>query len=108
MKSPRNPSAPATSNQRTTLDSPVTREPYPPRAAGGWATESPVEVIDGLGRNSAPAEPLEEVDQQQERKGHDEQHQRDGGGALVIVLFQLGHDEERCNLRLHRHVPGDE
>ena len=33
---------------------------------------------------------------------------RDGGRAGVVVLLQLGHDQQRRDLGLHRHVAGDE
>ena len=33
---------------------------------------------------------------------------RDGRRAGVVVLLQLGHDQQRRDLRLHRHVAGDE
>ena len=45
-------------------------------------------------------------EQQRER---DEQHDdRDRGRARVVVLLELRDDEERGDLRLHRHVAGDE
>ena len=41
------------------------------------------------------------IDQQQYDKGCDQHHDGDGGGAGVIVLLQLGHDEERDDLGAH-------
>src|SRR5690349_6006319 len=42
---------------------------------------------------SAP--PLEEVDDEQKEKRGAEHHRGDGRGTGVVVLFQLGYDEER-------------
>src|SRR4030095_8672712 len=50
---------------------------------------------------------LEAVDREQQGEGRDECHRGDGGGSRVVVLLELGDDEERSDLRLHRHVSGD-
>ena len=58
--------------------------------------------------SAAPRRPLEQVDRQQQREREQQHHQRHRRGAGVVVLLELGDDQERRDLGLHRHVAGDE
>ena len=51
---------------------------------------------------------LQRVDRQQQHERDDEHHDGDRRRAGVVVLLELGDDEQRRDLRLHRHVAGDE
>src|SRR6266480_1974220 len=57
---------------------------------------------------AATAPPPEPVDHAQDRERGDEHDEGDRGGAGVVVLLQLGDDEQGRDLRLHRHVASDE
>ena len=54
----------------------------------------------------APA--LEQVDEHQHRERDHQQHDGDGGRLAVGELLQPGDDQHRRDLRLVRHVAGDE
>src|SRR5574343_182866 len=51
---------------------------------------------------------LQDVDQQQQDERHHQHDHADGGGARVVVLIQLGDDQQRQHLGLQRDVAGDE
>ncbi|CAI8721855.1 protein of unknown function [Methylococcus capsulatus] len=60
------------------------------------------------GAAPVPGPPLQQVDGQQQGE-RDQQHgHRQGGGAGVVVLLQLGDDEQRGDFRDQRNVAGDE
>ena len=58
---------------------------------------------------AVPADPgLQPVDDQQHDERRHQHHQRQRRGARIVELLQLGDDQQRHDLRLHRHVAGDE
>src|SRR4051812_31712203 len=60
------------------------------------------------GASASPRKPpapfLQQVDGKQQEEGYDEHHGRYRRRAGVVVLLQLGDDEQRRDLRNHRHV----
>src|ERR1700730_3893295 len=78
--------------------------------AGGSQSNSSNTCLSLLMRDGdALAAPLlNEVDSQQHRKRDHEHHERECGCALVVELFELGHDQERHDFGFHRHVTGYE
>src|SRR5690606_19882715 len=97
------------------------RIPFPDAAAGGLAAGNAgpfgfpavmvLEVMDavpGLKGETAAAAPLNVVDEQKQDEGNDERDRSDGGGLHVLVLLQLGDDQERGDFRFHGHVSRDE
>src|ERR1700722_13624686 len=48
------------------------------------------------------------VDSEHEFEGQDQHHDRNGGGAGIIVLLQFGDDQQRRDLGFHGHVARDE
>ncbi|CDN41781.1 hypothetical protein BN871_AL_00280 [Paenibacillus sp. P22] len=62
-----------------------------------------------LSRQRAPAgPPLDVIDEKQHGERDDEQHKSDRRRLLQLERLQLRHDQQRSNLRAHRHVAGDE
>ena len=59
-------------------------------------------------RADARAPRLQRVDANSSANDATSMHQRDRGGAGVVVLLELGDDQQRRDLGLHRHVAGDE
>ena len=53
-------------------------------------------------------QPCKRVDGQEQHEGNRQHHHRDCRRARVVVLLELGDDEQRGNLRTHRHVARDE
>src|SRR5262249_8321967 len=92
----RNASAVPISATRTTAGS---------RAGPGRAGSDAPSFSRGL---VAPAPPLEPVDREQQDERRDQHHHGDACRARVVVLLELGDDQERRDLRPHRHVAGDE
>src|SRR5262245_15836029 len=76
-------------------------------AMPGWAVPATV-VISLSPRRLAATQPLKHVDSEQQRERRHQHYHRDRGGAGIVELLQLGHDEQGCDLGLHRHVAGDE
>src|SRR2546423_8569486 len=59
-------------------------------------------------RALAAARPrLQPVDRQQQRERDDQHHDGDRGRARIVVLLELGDDDERRDLGHHRHVGRD-
>src|SRR6266508_1300524 len=56
----------------------------------------------------AAAEGLQAVDGEQRQEGERQHHRGDGGGAGIVELLELDHDQQGRNLRDERHVAGDE
>ena len=56
----------------------------------------------------AAVPPLQVIDGEQEQEGNHQHDDGQRGGAGVVELVQLVHDQQRDNLRLHRDVAGDE
>src|ERR1035438_8230509 len=59
-------------------------------------------------RHEFTSAPFERVDRQQQQKGSRKHHRRNRGSPGVIVLFELGDDQQRSDFSFHRHVAGDE
>src|SRR5512132_901250 len=58
---------------------------------------------------AAPLVPaLQPVDDEKHAEPGDEHDCRDRGGAGIVVLLELDDDQQRCDLRDHRQVSGDE
>eukprot|EP01022_Parablepharisma_sp_SALTPOND_P004178 TRINITY_DN1187_c2_g1_i1.p1 TRINITY_DN1187_c2_g1~~TRINITY_DN1187_c2_g1_i1.p1 ORF type:complete len:554 (-),score=206.99 TRINITY_DN1187_c2_g1_i1:2173-3834(-) len=111
----RNTSATPISDARTQAGSPVA-----PGVSGGspramaWLA-AVLSTEEGAPLMSVPLCPaalagpgLQQVDGQQQHEGHDQHHHGNGRGAGIVVLLQLGDDEQRRDLGDHRHVAGDE
>ena len=56
----------------------------------------------------AGAPPLQQVDRQQHHERRGQHHRGDRRGAGVVVLLELGDDQQRRDFGPHRHVAGDE
>ncbi len=52
--------------------------------------------------------PLQGIDHEQQHKGNAQHDQRNGRGALLIILIKLGKNDQRGNFRHHRNIAGDE
>ncbi len=83
-----------------------------PSGAGDRAGRAGGRAEDGARRHgqaaAAARRPLEQVDGQQQRERSHQHDQSHSGGAGVVILLQLGDDQQRHDLGLHRHIAGDE
>src|ERR1022692_3547933 len=78
------------------------------RARDAPATAWAAAAIRGPLSQAAAEPPLQEVDREQPYERSHQHDDGDGGSARVVVLLQLGDDEQRGDLRVHRHVSRDE
>src|SRR5690606_32118440 len=68
----------------------------------------PAMVVDGSALTGGGEPALHELDQQQQDEGDDEHHDRQRRCAGVVVLLELGYDQQGRDLGFHRHVARDE
>ena len=102
--SARKTSATAIRVQRTAGGSPVARGRR--GRVAGRETAMVAMLRPRTRRRAAPA--LEQVDHQEQHERDDQHDHADRRGAGVVELLQLGDDQQRRDLGLHRHVAGDE
>ena len=53
-------------------------------------------------------ESLKGIDDEQQNEGRDEHDRGHGGRACIVILFQLGDDDQRRDLRDHRQITRNE
>src|SRR4029450_5020992 len=99
-------SAAPTTSQRTSADSRIAGRDAAAVARVVMAIRLPPARASSLAPGAAPA--LQQVDDEQQDEGDGEHDDADGSGAGIVELLQLDDDEQRGDLRHHRHVAGDE
>src|ERR1035438_3230357 len=106
MNSPSNPSASAVSSQRTKAGS---------CPASGGRRAFTVSTSEGeetamllFPFHEAAGPPLQRVDSQKQEERSNQHDRRNRRGSGVIVLLQLGDNQQRSDLRFHGKVAGDE
>src|SRR6202142_2046373 len=80
-------------------------------AAGGaptGATAMGMSCVTALAMATPPSPGLQCVDEQEKRERPGQHHDRQRGGARLVVLVELRDDEKRHDLRPQWHVSRDE
>ena len=80
------------------------RRPASVRCAGATASVASMR----LSARAPRLQRLQRVDPEQQHEREHQHHRRERGRARVVVLLQLGHDQQRRDLGPHRQVAGDE
>src|SRR5215211_7974818 len=109
-KAARKGSAPRLSASEKTASSGMTRNKARKPTASAISVQRTTLASVSASRMAEPAaaEGLQAIYGEQRQEGDREHHRRDGGGAGIVELLELGDDEQRRDLRDERHVAGDE